>query len=58
MNFFEQQAAARRNSSRLVILLGLAVIAIVLAVDGVVWIATQSPKLVLFATIASAWLCE
>ena len=53
MNFFEQQAAARRNSSRLVILLGLAVIAIVLAVDGVVWIATQSPKLVLFATIAS-----
>ena len=53
MNFFEQQAAARRNSSRLVILLALAVVAIVLAVDGVVWVATQSPKLVLFASIAS-----
>ena len=53
MNFFEQQAAARRNSSRLVILLALAVVGIVLAVDGVVWVATQSPKLVLFATIAS-----
>lgn len=53
MNFFEQQAAARRTSTRLVILLALAVVAIVLAVDGVVWVATQSPKLVLFATIAS-----
>ena len=53
MNFFEQQAAARRTSSRLVILFALAVIAIVLAVDAVVWVATQSPRMVLFATIAS-----
>ena len=53
MNFFEQQAAARRTSSRLVILFALAVIAIVLAVDAVVWVATQSPRMLLFATIAS-----
>ena len=53
MNFFEQQAAARRTSSRLVILLALAVIAILLAVDGVVWVATQSLRMVLFATVAS-----
>jgi Zn-dependent protease with chaperone function len=53
MNFFEQQAAARRTSSRLVILFALAVVAIVLAVDGVVWIGTQSPRILLFATIAS-----
>ena len=53
MNFFEQQAVARRTSSRLVILFALAVVAIVLAVDGVVWVATQSPKLVLFATLSS-----
>lgn len=54
MNFFEQQAAARRTSSRLVNLFALAVVAIVLAVDGVVWVATQSPRVVLFATIAAA----
>ena len=53
MNFFEQQAAARRTSSRLVILFALAVVAIVLAVDGVVWVATQSPRMLLFATVAS-----
>ena len=53
MDFFEQQAAARRTSSRLVILFALAVIAIVIAVDAVVWVATQSPRMVLFATIAS-----
>jgi len=53
MNFFEHQAAARRTSSRLVILLALAVAAIVLAVDGVVWVATHSPRMLLFATIAS-----
>jgi Zn-dependent protease with chaperone function len=53
MNFFEQQAAARRTSTRLVVLMVLAVACIVLAVDGVVWLATQSPKLVLFATLAS-----
>ena len=54
MNFFEQQAVARRTSSRLVILFALAVVAIVLAVDGVVWVATQSPRMVLFATVAAA----
>lgn len=53
MNFFEQQAAARRTSSRLVILFALAVVAIVLAVDGVVWVATQSSRMLLFATVAS-----
>jgi Zn-dependent protease with chaperone function len=38
MNFFEHQAAARRASSRLVLLFGLAVLGIVLAVDMVVYI--------------------
>ncbi|MGQ4661570.1 M48 family metalloprotease [Lysobacter sp. F6437] len=38
MNFFERQAAARRSSSRLVLLFGVAVVAIVLAVDAVVWL--------------------
>ena len=33
MNFFERQAAARRNSSRLVVLFGLAVAGIVFAID-------------------------
>src|SRR5262245_41446640 len=33
MNFFERQAAARRNTTRLVILFGLAVLGIVVAVD-------------------------
>lgn len=53
MNFFEQQAAARRTSARLVVLMTLAVIGIVLAVVGVVWVATQSPRMVLLATLAS-----
>jgi Zn-dependent protease with chaperone function len=39
MNFFEHQAAARRASTRLVVLFGLAVAGIVLAVDFAVWIA-------------------
>src|SRR5688572_16910666 len=38
MNFFEHQAAARRNSSRLVLLFALAVAGIVFAVDFAVWI--------------------
>src|SRR5688572_18136416 len=38
MNFFERQAAARRNSSRLVLLFMLAVTGIVLAVDLAVWL--------------------
>ena len=33
MNFFEQQAKARRNSTRLVVLFALAVIGMVLAID-------------------------
>jgi Zn-dependent protease with chaperone function len=38
MNFFEHQAAARRHSSRLVLLFALAVAAIVFAVDFAVWL--------------------
>ena len=38
MNFFEHQAAARRASTRLVVLFALAVIGIVAAVDVVVWV--------------------
>ena len=38
MNFFEHQAAARRHSSRLVLLFALAVAGIVFAVDFAVWI--------------------
>ncbi|MEN5116111.1 M48 family metallopeptidase [Luteimonas sp. TWI662] len=37
MNFFERQARARRQSTRLVVLLSLAVIAIVAIVDAAVW---------------------
>jgi Zn-dependent protease with chaperone function len=39
MNFFERQAAARRSSRRLILLFGLAVVAIVLAVDLAVLVA-------------------
>ncbi|MGO4552479.1 M48 family metallopeptidase [Lysobacter sp. 2RAF19] len=39
MNFFERQAAARRNSSRLVLLFALAVVGIVCAVDFAAWLA-------------------
>lgn len=39
MNFFERQAAARRTSTRLIVLFALAVIGIVLAVDLAVFIA-------------------
>ncbi len=53
MNFFEHQAAAKRTSSRLVILFGLAVIGIVLAVDLAVWMATGSPKMIVFASLAT-----
>src|SRR4051794_2395914 len=38
MNFFEQQAAARRASTRLVVLFALAVIGIVLTVDFASWL--------------------
>ena len=39
MNFFERQAAARRSTSRLVLLFALAVIGIVCAVDFAAWLA-------------------
>ena len=39
MNFFEQQAAARRMSIRLIVLFGLAVAGIVAAVDFAAWVA-------------------
>ena len=54
MNFFEQQAAARRNSSRLVFLFALAVLGIVLAVDAVTFIATHgNTGALVFTTLAT-----
>jgi Zn-dependent protease with chaperone function len=53
MNFFEHQAAARRASTRLVVLFVLAVAGIVAAVDLVVWGATRSPGAVAFLSLAT-----
>jgi hypothetical protein len=53
MNFFEHQAAARRTSTRLVILFALAVIGIVAAVDLAAWAATGSIKMLAFTTIGT-----
>ena len=53
MNFFEHQAAARRASTRLVVLFALAVAAIVLAVDAVAWIATRSTGALAFFSLAT-----
>ena len=53
MNFFERQAAARRNSMRLVILFALAVVAIVIAVDFVAYAATGSVNALVFTTLAT-----
>lgn len=54
MNFFEHQAAARRTSSRLVILFILAVVGIVLAVDLAAWIATGGdPRMLAFTTVGT-----
>lgn len=53
MNFFEQQAAARRASSRLVVLFVLAVVAIVGTVDLVGWVATRSTGMLAFLSIAT-----
>ena len=53
MNFFEHQAAARRTSSRLVILFGLAVVGIVLAVDVAAYAASGSPELLVFTTLGT-----
>ena len=53
MNFFEQQAAARRGSGRLVLLFVLAVAAIVLTVDLVTLAFTGSWGMTGFATVAT-----
>ena len=53
MNFFEQQAAARRGSGRLVLLFVLAVVAIVLAVDLVTLMATGSWSVTAAVTVAT-----
>ncbi len=54
MNFFEHQAVARRTSTRLVLLFGLAVVGIVLAVDAATWVATGgSPEMLLFTTLGT-----
>lgn len=51
MNFFEHQEAARRSSTRLVLLFTLAVAAIVGAVDVVVWLASGSVEAVVAASL-------
>ncbi|MGE8233588.1 MAG: M48 family metallopeptidase [Stenotrophomonas sp.] len=51
MNFFEHQAQARRNSGRLVLLFALAVLAIVLMVDMLVWLSTGSVRGVLWGSV-------
>ena len=60
MNFFERQAQARRMSTRLLVLFGLAVAGIVLAVDVAVWLAwgppgggPPSPGVLAFASLAT-----
>ncbi len=54
MNFFEHQAAARRNSSRLVFLFALAVLGIVLAVDAATFVATKgNAGALVFTTLAT-----
>ena len=60
MNFFEHQAAARRTSSRLVILFALAVVGIVLAVDFAAWVVFgtsgeqgSSAPILLFTTLVT-----
>ncbi|QDH69285.1 M48 family metallopeptidase [Marilutibacter alkalisoli] len=54
MNFFESQAAARRSSTRLVVLFALAVLGIVLAVDlAVAVFVGTAPGVLAFATVAT-----
>ena len=53
MNFFERQEAARRTSTRLVVLFALAVLGIVAAVDFVVWSTVGSGALVASTDAAS-----
>ncbi len=54
MNFFEQQAKARRSSTRLVVLFALAVAGIVLAIDlAVLLVAGANVGLLAFTTLAT-----
>jgi Zn-dependent protease with chaperone function len=60
MNFFEHQAAARRASTRLVLLFALAVLGIVVAVDAVVYVGLgvgtpdgAGPGALVFASVAT-----
>ncbi len=54
MNFFERQAQARRNTTRLVVLFALAVAGIVLAVDAAVLLVVGfQPGMLLAATLAT-----
>ena len=50
MNFFEHQAAARRDSARMIVLLVLAVACIVGAVDAVMWAVTHSWRMLAFTS--------
>ena len=50
MNFFERQAAARRTSTRLVVLFALAVVGIVAAVNLAAWMVVPSWRMLAFAT--------
>ena len=50
MNFFEHQAAARRDSTRLIVLLVLAVACIVGAMDAVMWAVTHSWRMLAFTS--------
>ena len=51
MNFFEQQARARRSSARLVLLFALAVAAIVAAVDAIVFLFLPHPGVLLLVSV-------
>ncbi len=51
MNFFEQQARARKSSARLVLLFALAVAAIVAAVDAVVFLFLPQPAVLVLASL-------
>ena len=50
MNFFERQAAARRTSTRLVVLFALAVVGIVAAVNLAAWMVVPSWRMLAFTT--------
>lgn len=50
MNFFERQAAARRSSTRLVLLFALAVLVIVLAFDVLAWMVLPTWRTLAFTT--------